>query len=408
MKKNGLAPGGTLIALACLVCLVLSAVLTTTDAGAQSGRQPPKKKVEKKTETQKPGQPGETEKTDNQEPVPPIPKELQNVPAIKLSTEVVNVEVTVIDKKSKHLLQNLTRKNFIIYEDGVKQEITNFAPGEGPITAVLLLDNNYGRRYAAGSYFDPTFAEQVFRSAAVFVQSFVKPQDFIAVVTFSLKPKVIQDFTSDKHQLYSAVVSAYRDALNFSESNIYDALSFTLLGGKAIQLYEEQAGPNQYGGLQEVEGHTAVILITLGVDTFSRLTYDKALKIVANAGVPIYTVGIGNLFFKKYEHRLGPEARLTFLQAQNSLRSFADKSGGRYFEMTFDGEIPAIMQSIEAILRNQYSLGYSSGNTRRAGKTRKIKVEVDVDGDGKADNDRLEVSFRREYIEPNDDASAKK
>jgi VWFA-related protein len=272
---------------------------------------------------------------------------------------------------------------------------------------VLLLDNNFSHRYLQRSYFDPTFFEQIFRSAAVFVQSFVKQDDFVAVVTFSLKPKVIQDFTNDRHQLYGAILSAARDTLNFSESNIYDALSFVLLGGKAMQLYDEKAGPSEYTGLQEVEGHTAVILVTLGQDTFSRITYDKALKIVAKAGVPVYTVGVGNLFYKKYEHLLGPEARLTFLQAQNSLRTFAQRSGGRYFEMTFDGEIPAIMQSIEAILRSQYSLGYVPSNTRREGKSRKIKVEVDIDGDGKADNDKLELSHRQSYIEPEDDLKKK-
>lgn len=72
------------------------------------------------------------------------------------------------------------------------------------------------------------------------------------------------------------------------------------MGGKAIQLFEEDAGEGQYTGLQEIEGHTAVILVTLGIDTFSRLTYDKAMKIVSAAGVPIFIVGVGNLFFKKY------------------------------------------------------------------------------------------------------------
>lgn len=380
--------------------LVSGSLLPSPNAAAQSGRQPPKRKVEKKSETQKGGE--QETKPEEQEPVPPVPRGQSDDPPLKLATQVVNVEATVIDKKSKRLITNLTKKNFIIYEDGIKQELSNFAAGEGPMTAVLLLDNSYSNRYIRGSYFDPTFSEQIFQSAATFVQGFVKPEDFIAVVTFSLKPKVIQDFTSDRQRLYSAIVSAYRDTLNFSESNIYDALSFILLGGKAIQLFEEKAGPSEYTGLQEVEGHTAVILITLGIDTFSRITYDKALKIVGRAGVPVYTVGVGNLFFKKYEHLMGPEARLTFLQAQNSLRAFADRSGGMYFELTFEGEINSIMRSIAALLRSQYSLGYVPTNTRRIGKERKIKLEVDLDLDGKPDNDRVELNYRRVYIEPDD------
>ena len=64
-----------------------------------------------------------------------------------------------------------------------------------------------------------------------------------------MRPKVIQDFTGDKNRLYQAVVAAYRDTLNFSEANIYDALSFVLLGGKAIQLYDEEHGESEYGGV---------------------------------------------------------------------------------------------------------------------------------------------------------------
>jgi VWFA-related protein len=391
--------------LALAAALVAGSILPGARVAAQSGRQPPKKKVEKKTEEQKPGQPAKPDEP--QEPVPPVPRNLKDQDAIKLTTEVVNVDVTVIEKKTGRIIQNLTQKNFTVYEDGVKQETTNFRSGEGPMTAVLLLDNNYQNKYLT-SYFDPSFAQEIFQSAAIFVQRFVRPEDNIAVVTFSLKPKVIQDFTNDSNRLYGAIVSAYRDALNFSESNVYDAISFTLLGGKAIQLYDEQAGEHEYNGLQEVEGHTAVILITLGIDTFSRITFDKALKIASGAGVPIFTVGTGNLYFKKYEHRLPPETRLTFLAAQNQLKAFSQRTGGSYFEMTFEGQIPAIMQSIAALLRTQYSLGYEPTNTRREGKERKITVEVDLDGDGKADNKQLDLRYRQRYIEPDDRPKAQK
>ena len=288
----------------------------------------------------------------------------------------------------------------------MKQEVSNFRSGEGPMTAVLLLDNGFQNRYFKG-YFNPSDAQEIFQSAAVFVQQFVKPDDFVAVVTFSLKPKVIQDFTGDNQRLYGAILSAYRDVLNFSESNIYDALSFVLQGGKAIQLFDEESGPSEYTGLQEVEGHTAVILITTGIDTFSRLTYDKTLKIVAGAGVPIFTIGVGNLYFKKYEHNFPPDLRLTYLQAFNQLSSFAERSGGSYFPMTFEGEIPSIMRSIQALLRNQYSIGYTPSNTRREGKERKIKVEVDLNKDGTPETKQLDLRFRQRYLEPNDNPAKK-
>lgn len=384
-----------------LAVFLTASAVPRSSVVAQSGRQPEKKKVEKKTDEKKGvEQPQEP-------PLPPLSKEQKQEPPIKLSTQVVNVDVTVIDKKSGRLYTNLTTKNFTIYEDGVKQETTNFAPGDGPMTAVLLLENNYrNRRYS--NYFDPSFYEEIFLSAATFARSFVKPTDHIAVVTYSMKPKVIQDFTGDSNQLYQAVVAAARDRINFSEANIYDSLSFVLLGGKAIQLYDEQAGENQYNGLEEIEGHSAVILITRGIDTFSRITYDKAMKIVASAGVPIFIVGVGNLFFKKYGDNLPPELRLEILQAQNGLNTFAKLSGGAYFPMTFESEIPSIMRNIELMLRSQYSLGYSPTNTRREGKDRKLKVEVDIDGDGAADNKKLTLYYREKYIEPDDTPNAKK
>jgi hypothetical protein len=208
---------------AAVITLVAAFLIVSLTSGAmvaaQSGRQPPKKKVEKKTEEEKAKENKDDKnkqppRPEDQEPAPPVPRNLKDEQAIKLSTQVVGVDVTVIDKKSGRIYPNLTQKNFTVYEDGVKQEVINFRSGEGPMTAVLLLENNYRNRYYT-NYYDPTFAQEIFQSAAVFVQRFVKKDDNVAVVTFSLKPKVIQDFTNDSNRLYGAVVAAYRDTLNF-------------------------------------------------------------------------------------------------------------------------------------------------------------------------------------------------
>ena len=338
MKKFALIRAAALVIL--LAALLVASVVPDSIVAAQSGRQPPTKKVEKKTEEQKEKQQNEPVLPEPQEPVPPMPKTTKDDQVIKLSAQVVNVDVTVIEKKTGRLINTLTKKNFTVYEDGVKQEVTNFRSGEGPMTAVLLVENAFNNRYWKG-YFTPTYAQEIFQAAATFVQGFVKPDDQIAIVTYSMKPKVIQDFTGDRNRLYQAVLSAYRDTLNFSESNLFDALSFVLLGGKAIQLYDEEHGPSEYGGVSEVEGHTAIILITLGKDTFSKITYDKALKIVSRSGVPIFSVHTGLLFYKKYGDRLSADYRLDVEQARNALQTFARYTGGAYFPMTFESELPA-------------------------------------------------------------------
>jgi hypothetical protein len=127
--------------------------------------------------------------------------------------------------------------------------------------------------------------------------------------------------------------------------------------------------------------------------------------------VPIYIVGTGSLFLKKYDHRLPAEdgiggatspGRMSFLQAQNTLKTFANETGGAYFEMTFPGQIPAILNSINAMMRNQYSLAYSAGD-RRDGKRHKIVVKVDVDGDGTYDDKEFAVKARQYYNSPKPD-----
>src|SRR5215471_14736186 len=144
------------------LALLAIPLLPLPSVDAQSGRKPADTKPQKKTDVQK----GAEQEGQQQQPPPPG----KNEPAIKISTQVVNVEATVLDKKTHRLVPGLTKKNFIIYEDGVKQEITNFNTGDGPVTAVLLLDNGFQNHYWQG-YFNPTFSQEIFMSAAGFVQN---------------------------------------------------------------------------------------------------------------------------------------------------------------------------------------------------------------------------------------------
>ena len=364
-------------------------------AMAQSGRRPPEKARKPAPAPTAPGQP-QQEPQQKQEPqqddpsvpeAPPIkPKDLED--PIRLGVDVVNVETVVYEKKSGQILRDLKRENFEVYEDGVKQEVTNFVPTQGPITMVLviefskLIDNYFIRK------------REVLEPAYVFVTQFVKPGDNIAIVAFDMRPEVVTDFTGDPKKLAAGIMFLARNYPAFSESNVFDALSFVIKGGK---LNDEE-----YIGLEGVEGRTAIVLVSIGIDTFSKLNYDQIRKIIAKAGAPIYTIGVGNLFHKRYEHRLPPEQNLTWLQAFNTLRTFSRMTGGQYFPITFSGEIPTTMQSISNLLRSQYSLGYVPSNTRHEGKIRKIQVKVDANGDGKYGDKGFVVQHREQYVEPLD------
>jgi len=151
----------------------------------------------------------------------------------------------------------------------------------------------------------------------------------------------------------------------------------------------------------------AIILVASGIDTFSKINFGEARKIVQEAGVPIYIISTGNLFFKKYEQYLpatdgltGMPGRLTFLQAANQLRTFAKESGGQLFEMTFPSEVGAYVDSINSLLRSQYSLAYDLNTPHSPGKKYKIEVKVDVDGDGVFDEKQFVVQNRSFYIAP--------
>ena len=97
---------------------------------------------------------------------------------------------------------------------------------------------------------------------------------------------------------------------------------------------------------------------------------------------------------------------MTFLQADNTLTTFANETGGAFYPYTFEGEIPKILTSINALLRSQYSLGFNPG-TVQDGKQHKLVVKVDVDGDGTYDDKEFVVKARHFYNAPKPGPTAK-
>ena len=190
-------------------------------------------------------------------------------------------------------------------------------------------------------------------------------------------------------------------------------MKFALVGGKgdSVVLEDSEERYAQYGGMVDIKApRRAIILVASGIDTFSRTNYDEVRKIIQEAGIPIYIISTGNLFYKRYEHLLpatdsltGMPGRLTFLQATNAMNTFAKESGGMHYQMTFEGEIPDYLNSINTLLRNQYSLAYDVNEGNEPGKKNKIEVKVDVDGDGTYDNKQFVVQHRPYYVTPKED-----
>jgi VWFA-related protein len=141
----------------------------------------------------------------------------------------------------------------------------------------------------------------------------------------------------------------------------------------------------------------AVLLVSTGLDTFSKHTYDEALKKCKAANASIYAIGLGQNFRLRAEPYMSPEMNMDYLMADNRLRTFADYTGGEAYFPRFPAELPSIFSNISALLRNQYSIAYASTNTKKDAKYRKLRVDVtaDINGDGKPD--KVKVMTRKGY-----------
>ena len=407
-----------LFALALNLSLVLGAG-QQLNIFAQSRRQPP---VSNQKKNKRPAEGTQGQQQQNGERTEEVPNDIvgkpQEAETITVSTAIVNVDAVVYDKKSKQIINNLRKENFAVFADGVKKEITNFATPEAPITVAMLLEYSRLTDRLSGDYFEAGRYE-VIRPMALFLTQFVKPpNDYASVIAYDIRPTTLTDFTNDPRRISQVISLLLGNQPAFTETNLFDALKFTLLGGRgdAVVLDRSEARSAEYDGMASLKGRRrAIILVGSGFDTFSKINYDQARKVAQNAGVPIYVIGTANLYFKKYEDQLstmdGPfgsltPGRLSFYQAQNTLKTFAKETGGMYFPVTFQGELSSVLQTINAVMRSQYSLGFNPGDVRD-GKQHKLLVKVDVDGDGQYDDKQYEVQSRPFYNAPKPQGSTK-
>lgn len=301
----------------------------------------------------KKGEAAETEKPD-------IPSQLkrkkdtdlpEGLPTFKSDISVVDVNVAVLDNKG-NFIPGIPKGNFRVLEDNVPQQIADFSLGEAPMTVCMVIEfSNLFQYYWGETWY------QTLTAAYGFMET-LKPEDYVAVVAYDMRPEILSDFSTDKRKAYEAMQRLRIAA--FSESNLFDAITDTAQR------------------MSEIEGRKAIVLVSSGVDTFSKLTFDKTRKILQNAGVPIYAIGLMQALREWYDARgyMGSIQRLDFLQADNQLRVFTRETGGQAYFPRFYGEFPSIFGSISQALRNQYSLTYHPSNQTRDGKFRKIKVEL--------------------------------
>src|SRR5438132_5733604 len=200
---------------------------------AQARRQPPssdQKKNKRPTESDK-----QTEEQ-KQEPLPPeILGKPQDAEKLTVTTNVVNVDAVVYNKATGQPSLNLTKNNFAIFVDGVKKEITNFATPEAPITLTLVVE--YSKTSEALGYYGSGGMErgqnEVIRPTAMFLSQFITREDYVSVIAYDMRPTPLTDFTNNPQRIQQVISLLLRNQPAFTETNLFDALKLTLIGGKA-------------------------------------------------------------------------------------------------------------------------------------------------------------------------------
>lgn len=291
-------------------------------------------------------------------PPPEKPKKIEGMPDYSLHVDVplVNVDVLVMTKEGQ-FVPGLKKENFRVYEDGVPQAISNFNQSEAPLTAVLVVE------FAATNYY---LISDTMNAAYTFANG-LKKDDWVAVVSYDMRPHIMVDFTQDKRAVYGALNQLRIPT--FSETNLFDTLYDTL------------------DRIDRIEGHKYVILVSTGVDTFSKLNLDQIIKKVkATHDVTIFPISIGWALRNYCETRgctgvshgmasMGIH-NIDYLQADNEMNTFARLTGGRAYFPRFVAEFPEIFHDIASDIRNQYTVAYHPTNTKLDGSYRKLKVEL--------------------------------
>ncbi len=275
--------------------------------------------------------------------------------SLRVDVPIVNLDVNVILDKTHQFVPGLKPGNFQVLEDGVPQTVTSVRTAQTPITAVMLLE------FAANSYY---FIRDMQNASATFYRT-LRPDDYVAVITYDLHTHILNDFTNNKEVLGQSLQSLTFPG--FSDTNLFDALYETL------------------DRTSRIEGRKYIILIGTGRDTFSKLTLDKILaKVKSTPNVTIFSIGTGAFVNEMQGGRGGGGGAirdLNYLQAQNQLKTFAQMTGGLYYAPIFQGELPDIFSQINQSIRNQYVITYRPSNTVNDGSYRHVKVQL-VDNEG--------------------------
>ncbi len=279
---------------------------------------------------------------------------------IRIETRLVNLNVKAVDKAGQPLT-DLKQDDFVIYEDGVKQEVSHFRPVNAPVNILLLLDLSGSTQKKRGAMME---------AARRFIDT-LPPQDKISLVAFTRKYRPLAEFTTDKARLKKDVEQIKKIG---GGTAFYDSMWKALDDLNRIN-----------------DARKAVVVLTDGEDESligneeTLHTFEELLGRAAEEDVTIYPIYFSasnhynklGLLFGGNGSLLGDDRRKT---ARRQLDELAEQTGGQVFSAQREEELEGAYQRVASELHTLYSLAYSPDKLKHNGEFRKIGVKVTRDG----------------------------
>lgn len=285
---------------------------------------------------------------------------------IKLNTTLVQVPVVVSERGGRYV-SDLTKDEFSIFEDGIKQNIELFGSVEEPFSVALLLDSSGSTESAL---------DQIKSAASAFIQN-LRPHDRVMIVSFNDSVQVLSDLTSDTSRLESAI----RSIKSGSFTQVYEAV-YTAV----------------WETLRDLPGRKAVIVFSDGIDTASsEIELEDTLDAVIECeDIIVYPIRYATRddVERKMETRIKASSTTNlgaipekleqsrrdldraYRGADEYLQQLADMSGGIVERADKLGDLKSALGRIAEELRHQYLLGYYPTNRQKDDKSRRISVRV--------------------------------
>lgn len=267
---------------------------------------------------------------------------------MKLSTQLVVVDAQVLRKKTGTPVNGLTERDFVLYEEGVKQQITHFSQDKLPLSIVLLLD-------VSGSVMPAI--DQV-RDSGLKALNELKPGDEVALMAFGVWATVLQDFTKDR-QLAASRVGAIglmgpwiREGTHIDEA-VYEAATYVAKASNPDSRRIIVMVTDNLSNQKLSQGHSE----------------SEAMQQLHTSGAAFCGLVVGD-----FNAALNEYKRRGFL-LKDSIGGYLGETGGILSQVDKDDVTAKLARLIER-LRSRYSLGYTSLNVKRDGRFRNIKLKL--------------------------------